>query len=765
MKILSLQATLASATNVDNAPVVRLFNSGTSNILLTRKDYAGTVLGSFMVPAGEVIYAEKYFTDTLEGSADVLATKTAYSSMMSFEGSSSTVPTYTHSVSSTAVDEGGSFTTTISTTNVDDGTNLYWELTGVVADDFSSGALTGTASISSNSATFSHTVDEDNLTEGTETATIKVYSDSGRNTQVGNTLTVTIADTSTTPPPTPGSTSFDGSNDYLYVGGNGARVAMADFGTGAYTIEFWMKTTKASQWIVFNAAQNTGVRIALGNNAGGNAPGQIEINEQSNNGDQYTTASGRVDDGVWHHIAFSRPDGGQVKLFVDGTLKATGADSGRDLSAGNGVDNFLVGRRGSGGPYFNGQMFGLRVMKGQALYTSSFTVPTSALTTTSQGADASKVTLLCCQTDDVTHSDVSPEAGNTLGVYGPTSSNDYPFAPNSVDFNGSNQALSLASSSDFAYGTGDFTVEMWVKPDDATPGYFCDHGSDNFSFGIQSGSFFYYNGTAGFQEFATASNQVGFWQHVAVSRTSGTTRTFINGLERDEFSDTHNFGSQIFTIGAYGPQNTDTFFNGKISNVRVVKGTGLYTGNFTVPTAKLEAVSGTVLLCCTGSTNTDSDVAPGAITAHNSPSVSSTDTPFASTYDIRVWADNANAWAYRALSINGTEVWNGLSDPGVQYQTFTGYSSFTSIRVTRVGNGGKARLAQVAVQRDDGGYKVLQDGVDNGYGSITWSSTGTATDGFSDPAADAFDGDTSDTSSPVNTAIGNYVDYTFSQFP
>ena len=99
MKILSLQATLASATNVDNAPVVRLFNSGTSNILLTRKDYAGTVLGSFMVPAGEVIYAEKYFTDTLEGSADVKATKTAYSSMMSFVGQSGDpLPTYTLSL-------------------------------------------------------------------------------------------------------------------------------------------------------------------------------------------------------------------------------------------------------------------------------------------------------------------------------------------------------------------------------------------------------------------------------------------------------------------------------------------------------------------------------------------------------------------------------------------------------------------------------------------------------------------------------------------
>jgi len=202
MKILSAETNLGSATNVSNAPVVRLFNSGSSNILVTRKDYNGVVVGTFMVPTGNVVYAEKYFTDTLEGSADVKATKTAYSSMMSFVGQSGDpLPTYTHSVSASSVDEGGNFTTTISTTNVDDGTNLYWELsgTGITSADFSSGALTGTASISNNAVSFSHTVAADTLTEGTETVTIKVYSDSGRNTQVGNTLTVTLNDTSTTP--------------------------------------------------------------------------------------------------------------------------------------------------------------------------------------------------------------------------------------------------------------------------------------------------------------------------------------------------------------------------------------------------------------------------------------------------------------------------------------------------------------------------------------------------------------------------------------
>ena len=112
MKILSTETNLASATNVSNAPVVRLFNSGASNILVTQKDYQGANEGTFMVMSGDVVYCEKYYTDTLEGSADVKATKTAYSSMMKFVGASVAGPTYTYSVSATNVDEGGSFTTT-----------------------------------------------------------------------------------------------------------------------------------------------------------------------------------------------------------------------------------------------------------------------------------------------------------------------------------------------------------------------------------------------------------------------------------------------------------------------------------------------------------------------------------------------------------------------------------------------------------------------------------------------------------------------------
>ena len=598
MKVLGGETNLNAPISVGSASVVRVFNSDSSNLLVTRKTSGGTTVGTFMVPAGKVVYCEKDYTDTLEGGENLKVTHVAFSPMMSFVSQSGDpVPTYTHSVSATAVSEGGNFTTTITTTNVDDGTNLYWELTGVQSADFSSGALTGTVSISNNSATFSHTVDEDNTTEGTETATIKVYSDSGRTTQVGNTLTVTISDDSTTP--TAASTEFDGETNFLYVGGNGARVACADFGTGAYTIEFWINTNKASEWIVFNAANNTGVRIALGNNAGTGHVGKIEINEQVNNGDQYTRSTSRVDDSYWHHCAFSRPAGGRVKIFVDGKLEAEGAGVGRNIT---GVDNLFIGRRGSGGPYFRGKMFGLRIAK-DCLYTEDFNVTDELLTATSQGA--SNTTLLCCQQTDVNAAEVSPEASNRLQVFGATSSSEDPLDEYSHEFYGGeylSMDLDNTNKSDFHLSAVDFTFECWYYPHEnpSWVGLMSQWPNNGYSV-ANSWTFepvsnllqFYYCNTAGNYYSATAPGtlQTNQWQHCAVTRNGNTINVWLNGAK----------GSDHTIVGTMQDVDTDVsiggnvagagYANGLISNLRLTKGQALYTSNFTPSSSQFTTTS------------------------------------------------------------------------------------------------------------------------------------------------------------------------------
>ena len=110
-------------------------------------------------------------------------------------------PTYNLSVDSTSVNEGGSFTSTVTTSNVADNTTLYWSLSGtnVDANDFSSGSLTGSGTITTNTFNFSHTLASDTTTEGNETVAVKLWANSARTVQLGSTVNVTINDTSQTP--------------------------------------------------------------------------------------------------------------------------------------------------------------------------------------------------------------------------------------------------------------------------------------------------------------------------------------------------------------------------------------------------------------------------------------------------------------------------------------------------------------------------------------------------------------------------------------
>ena len=82
MKVLSAETSLGSATNISKAPVVRVYNSDSSAVTLTRKDAGGTVIGTYSLPADKVIYCQKAYTDTLEGGAALKVTAIGYSEML-----------------------------------------------------------------------------------------------------------------------------------------------------------------------------------------------------------------------------------------------------------------------------------------------------------------------------------------------------------------------------------------------------------------------------------------------------------------------------------------------------------------------------------------------------------------------------------------------------------------------------------------------------------------------------------------------------------
>jgi len=81
IKVLAAEGNLSSASNVNTATVVRLFNNHSAALVITRKDSGGTTIGSLTVNTKESVYLEKVSTDTLTAASNggsVLVAKVAY---------------------------------------------------------------------------------------------------------------------------------------------------------------------------------------------------------------------------------------------------------------------------------------------------------------------------------------------------------------------------------------------------------------------------------------------------------------------------------------------------------------------------------------------------------------------------------------------------------------------------------------------------------------------------------------------------------------
>ena len=81
IKVLAAEGNLTSPSNVGSATVVRLYNSHSGAIVITRKNAGGDTIGSFSAVNGEVVYVEKDPTDTLTAASQgnkQLVAKVAY---------------------------------------------------------------------------------------------------------------------------------------------------------------------------------------------------------------------------------------------------------------------------------------------------------------------------------------------------------------------------------------------------------------------------------------------------------------------------------------------------------------------------------------------------------------------------------------------------------------------------------------------------------------------------------------------------------------
>jgi hypothetical protein len=189
-------------------------------------------------------------------------------------------------------------------------------------------------------------------------------------------------------------------------------------------------------------------------------------------------------------------------------------------------------------------------------------------------------------------------------------------------------ALTIPNGGDYAMGTGDFTVEWWQN---ATAGWTTfGYGLNQYVFSVNDNQFafseyleppyidpqivswvFYANGTAytlyTYNYVFGGTSLYGNWLHIAVVRASGVVTLYINGIAQGTATVTDNItDSSTLYVGDFTTHDSFGYYNynGLITNFRIVKGTAIYTSNFSVPSAPLTNVSGCKLLMQVNSSGT-----------------------------------------------------------------------------------------------------------------------------------------------------------------
>ena len=411
------------------------------------------------------------------------------------------------------------------------------------------------------------------------------------------------------------STKHDGNNDYVTF------PSSEDFnlGTNDLTIEFWARALWPNQDVTRKISANYNAwaanAIFIGRNAGAGVDGRMSvwINNYSASASFLTDPNFMTED--WHHYAIVR-NGNDWTLYRDGVSVATRTWSG---SANSAAGVWYVGGSGesSGTLAWWGNISNYRIVKGTALYTTNFTPSTQPLTAipntvllTAQNRmfkDNSASNHSPTVIGDAKTSVVSPFTELGVNSYYRTMEAVEKDTSGSIFFDGSGDYISITDRSSTHLSSSDFTIEGWIHPvvlsgsqnviGDADNGYgsFLIHH-------INGNQLVFYSSTTGSSwNLASAVNigstVINRWYHFAVTREGSTFRTFLNGVQGATFENSTamwNSGKRI-TIGSNGATQ---YWNGYISNIRIIRGRALYRGNFTPPTRLLEATDDTVLLAC-----------------------------------------------------------------------------------------------------------------------------------------------------------------------
>jgi len=185
----------------------------------------------------------------------------------------------------------------------------------------------------------------------------------------------------------------------------------------------------------------------------------------------------------------------------------------------------------------------------------------------------------------------------------------------SMYFDGNGDYLSIPDSADWNFGSGDFTIDFWYKPIDASR-YYIFAGGDTYCMGID----YHFQGTRNVNVWASSTgsswdlidadpggNGIGSislnlndWNHIAWVRSGNNWMTFVNGVKDVDITvagSIYNASGNI-QIGEHGGGYTGFWLKGYIDEFRISKGIARWTTSFSgsLPSAPYTTDSDTVLL-------------------------------------------------------------------------------------------------------------------------------------------------------------------------
>jgi hypothetical protein len=378
------------------------------------------------------------------------------------------------------------------------------------------------------------------------------------------------------------SVASDGSGDNLSIAYNSAL----DVTQGDFTVEFWIfRTAAAAVEVINQRAASTGWLVRI------NADSTVLVGYAG--GGATVTSIGTLPVNEWTHVAAAR-ESNTIRIFFNGVLDNTG-------TGGNGTTStaiFYINRSYiSSGGGVTGNLSNLRIVKGTAVYTSGFTVPTAPLTA------IANTSLLTLQSngfvDNSTNAFAITSVGNiAISAFSPfVPSAAYSASTNggSGYFDGTGDYLSIADAAGLRFGTGNFTIQAWVYRNAAGVTHtIAAKGGASTGWVLQVLS----TNVLRFIDTTTNIDSVGIvraaaWNHIAVVREgTGTNQTklYINGVNDGQATVTTDFNqTEQLNIGA--DRGNANPMNGYISGFKYVVGTA---ETITVPTAP--PTGGTALL-------------------------------------------------------------------------------------------------------------------------------------------------------------------------